>query len=1014
MSTLHPTLGPACRRLALRLCTVLAAGPASVGVAADPATLGDVHHTAWTLADGAPVDIWALAQASDGQLWLGTGTGLYRFDGVQFRRHDPAPGGLASTNITALSLFGDDEAWVGYHAGGASRLGPAGVEHFPLEAGFPPGMVYRFERDGDGVTWVATESGLARLRDGRWQRLGDDDGYGHDHADWLLLGSDGTLWVATGSTVVYLPPGAPRFLGTGVAGTRHGVLAQDDAGRMWYSDRRYGTGPLPAPEATAAPGTATAAGARWPFAAKRMRFDRSGALWATDGERGGVLRALPGQPAPQRHERRHGLTSDVAVPVLEDREGNIWVGTNLGLNRYRPRDVHLIEAGKSAALAHFALFRTADGRARLVQDGVVYQIEGHRLRRLADGLPQPLAGVADDSGMTWLLGETGVWRWPSESAQPVAQALPFAGAGRDVLAMAADGRGGLFLSGRAAGIHHFDGFAWRHLQVPVRGPVTVLAADGCDGLWVGAGSNRVALRKDGRWRVFDGDGALRVGAVTAIHCARGQVLIAGERGLARFRDGDVRSLAAAQVGGLVNVTGIAADAASWWFNGSAGLVQMAADELDRAYDDPAHLPGHRVFDQLDGMPGVALQARPAPTLAIDRDGVLLIAGNQGAAWLDPARIRRNPWPPKATIHGLATDAGAALPGDGQRLPEGTTQVRFDYGAASLTVPERVHFRYRLDGVDADWQDAGNRRQAFYSNLGPGPYRFQVMAANNDGVWSTEGAALDFSIAPTFLQSRGFLVACALLVLTVLWLLHQVRVRTASARLRERLEAGHQERERIARELHDTLLQGFQGLLLRFQAIADQLPQRTPVRDQLDAALDRAEQVLGEGRDRVSGLRGESTGEGSLADALREVGKDYASAGPVDFQVQVRGEPRPLRPLVQDELFLVGREALVNAFLHAQARRVAVDIRHGASALELAIQDDGCGLDPRLLAAGSRRGHWGLAGMHERSQRLGGTLAIHSSAGTGTRVSVQLAARRAYSDAGRPRLWQRLLRRGSAS
>jgi len=334
---------------------------------------------------------------------------------------------------------------------------------------------------------------------------------------------------------------------------------------------------------------------------------------------------------------------------------------------------------------------------------------------------------------------------------------------------------------------------------------------------------------------------------------------------------------------------------------------------------------------------------------------------------------------------------------GQRLPPRTRSLSIDYTALSLSIPERVRFRYRLDGVDEDWQDVGTRRQAFYTNLDPGRYRFRVIASNDDGVWNETGAALKFSIEPAFFETAWFRAVCVLLALVALYALHCWRLQLAKARLRDKLQERLAERERIARELHDTLLQSVSGLILRFDADARRLPPNEPVRQSLQKSLERADEVLLEGRSRVLDLRSSGKPDTALVESLGEAGRALAQHQAARFSLVQEGSPRPLDPLVQEEVSLIAREALLNAFRHAEASVVELRIDHGGKALQLRIQDDGRGIEPQYLNGPGRPGHWGLTGMRERAEKIRAELDILCKDGGGTQVRLRIPAAVAYRD-----------------
>ena len=324
----------------------------------------------------------------------------------------------------------------------------------------------------------------------------------------------------------------------------------------------------------------------------------------------------------------------------------------------------------------------------------------------------------------------------------------------------------------------------------------------------------------------------------------------------------------------------------------------------------------------------------------------------------------------------------------------TKNLRIEYTAGSLTIPERVRFRYRLDGFDNEWQDAGGRREVFYTNLAPGEYSFHVTASNNDGVWNPIAASLRFTIIPAFYQTTWFRVLCGCVCLILLWLLYDFRMRQIRAKVRGRLEERLAERERIARDLHDTLLQGVEGLVLRFQAVANRIPRREPARALMERALERADQVLDEGRDRVMNLRATAGDMGELTQVLAAAGKQLALVHPAEFTATIEGVPRDLHPIVREELLLVGREALANAFRHARAGRIEAEVSYRETALKVRVRDDGLGIDPEVLERG-RPGHWGLLGMRERARNIRANLRVWSEPGAGTEVELWLPAKLAY-------------------
>jgi signal transduction histidine kinase len=399
------------------------------------------------------------------------------------------------------------------------------------------------------------------------------------------------------------------------------------------------------------------------------------------------------------------------------------------------------------------------------------------------------------------------------------------------------------------------------------------------------------------------------------------------------------------------------------------------------------------------MPWSVQLVRPTPALVEAGDGKLWLALTGHLGYIDPHDLVRNPVAPPVRITSLLASGREYLPQAFPiELPQGTTQLRIPYTAYSFAAPDRVRFKYRLEGFEKDWQDAGDRREATYTNIAPGAYRFQVIAANNDGVWNETGAALGFVVLPAFYQTTWFYILCIIAGGSLLVLLYRLRLHQVTSAVRLRLEERIVERERIARELHDTLLQGLQGLILRFQAGTNRVSPQDPGRRVLESALERADQVLIEGRNRVKGLRASAQMQGDLPAALEKVGEQLAQDSDVRFSLAIEGTPRSVHPILKEEAFLIVREALTNAFRHACASSVEAEIIYSRAELRLRVRDNGRGIAESVLAHGVP-GHWGLAGMRERAQRIRGQLEIWTRAGAGTEVQLRLGASLAYREPG---------------
>jgi signal transduction histidine kinase len=335
-----------------------------------------------------------------------------------------------------------------------------------------------------------------------------------------------------------------------------------------------------------------------------------------------------------------------------------------------------------------------------------------------------------------------------------------------------------------------------------------------------------------------------------------------------------------------------------------------------------------------------------------------------------------------------------------RIPPRLSDLEIDYTAFSLVAPEKVLFRYKLENHDSDWHDVGTRRQAFYNDLPPGNYRFRVIASNNSGVWNETGASLDFVVDAAYYQTTWFILSVVAAFLIMLFGIYQLRVRQVARQFDRTLEARIGERTRIARDLHDTLLQSFHGLLLRFQTASNLLPGRAAeAKQQLDIAIDQAAEAITEGRDAVQGLRFSTVETNDLALAIQTIGEELGTNVPgensSEFRVEVEGTPRDLHPILRDEIYRIATEALRNAFRHAEALQIEVEIRYDERQFRLRIRDDGKGIDRNILNGDGRGGHYGLPGMRERAGLIGGKLTVWSELDSGTEVELTVPASKAY-------------------
>lgn len=967
-------------------------------------TIRQHHHTAWTAKDGAPPEIWAMDQGPDGFLWLGTGSGLHRFDGVRFEQFQLAPGQrLASIDITAVEVVASDEAWIGYSDGGISHLRGGRVTTFLEKDGISPGMVVRLVQDRDGILWAASHGGLARFEKGHWRKLGEDWGIPAEMTVDLFLARDGTFWLSSAQSIYFLRPGARQFEPTGAI-AHHATFTQTPDGRMWVADTLHGLRPMPNYPAgesrnlwTLKPATATDA-----LAAASYAIDRGGAIWGTDRVRGGIFRFNPRQRTQRTQslqasdvevfQRTDGLTSDRSIPILTDREGNIWVGTNAGLNRFRTADILRDTAVPSATAFGYSIAAMPD--ATYITDGVTL------FRAAPNEDARPFARLAEPARTILFRSRDGVL-WHSNRGQVLRlrdnkrsqMPLPAGVVDQNIRAIAEDGAGILWVA-FPSGTYQLADSTWSG-KVDLGLPTPSIAeSDPAGPVWFGFTDGRVSRHDAAGMRVYTAHDGLKVGGVEDIKIRDGVVWVVGEFGVARLDNERFHSVGAERVEPLFGISGIGWTAGGdFLFNGLLGVVRMKAEEVRKVFADPLYSPTYRVYDRTDGMPGVAQQGSHSPTIVTGADGRIWLISNNGVAVLADDDSDLNRLAPPVVILS-ATAQGAAYSTSGPLiLPAGTSSLTIAYTAASLGVPERIRFRYQLETLDMEWVDAGGHREASYSNLGPGRYRFRVLAANEDNVWNTDGATLGIEIPPTFLQSWQFKLLCALIVLGLLWLAYSRRLRFVADRIHMRMSERMEERERISRELHDTLLQSVQAMTFHFQEAVQDLPKDSPARAKLEGVLDRADAVIVEGRSRVQNLR--TTRDCDIERIIAAIITDITFDSGVDIHVTTVGNPRALEPLVAEEVARIASEAIFNIWRHADASQVAIEIGHGTNFC-LRIADNGVGLAPEIADKGQKEGHFGLTGMRERARNVRGSFNLRTLPGGGTEVTLTVPGLIAYS------------------
>jgi len=987
---------------ALAVSGVLAAAAAHAQPA--PPSARQLDHASWTIRDGAPTGVRAFTQSPDGVLWIGSATGLYRFDGVRFEPFEPPSSQpLASLSISQLLALPDSVLWIGYGVGGVSVLARGGVVSYGTSDGLPEGTVNALARDSAGVIWVATTTGLARLQGSSWQRFGPESGYPGGMTSDLLVDRRGTLWAPNSAGVFVLPRGASRFVRHSPpldpTGSGAGVPREAPDGSVWGASTTLGLTRLTDSAGRATPVRPEAAGLRMTWG---LYVDRRANAWmiadaglvrvplATSATRG----RLDAEPV--------SLTTGPHVnAVLEDREGNVWVGTAGGIERFRepkltPLALPLPMSGPSLAPADDGsvwLASFSQGLLRVGERAVPHP-----------GVPADITSAYRDlDGALWFGGPAGMWHAPAGAARQGTRftrvALPEEPGAGDVQAIARTLDGDLWVSirgGRAKGVFRRRGAAWSLAPLPaiLSNQLALTAvADSAGRVWLGYVGSRLALVAGNSTRVYSDADGLQVGTVTALLVRGPRLWIGGETGLTMLEGGRFRSVAATEM--LRGITGIVETTdGDLWLNGAGGITHIEAAEVRSALQHPAYRAQAERFDYHDGLDGTAPQVRPLPSAIQGTDGRLWFTTETGVVWLDPARIRRNRLAPPVQIRAVNAAGRRYEAGSRVILPARISQVQIAYTALSLAIPDRVRFRYRLAGVDTAWTEAGTRREAYYTNPEPGRYRFQVTAANEDGVWNPDGALLEFEVAPAFYQTFLFRGGLVLLIAglggAAAALVQRRRHRQAQAALKHRYEATLAERGRIAQDLHDTLLQGFAGVTLQLKTAELALPEQPDVAAETILRVQQlARASLREARERVWDMRETSLGSDDLLAALESMARERTANTGIEVSGMAAGPRRRLSRPVEDAAFRIGREAVVNAVRHAEARRIEIHAEFGATTLRLEVRDDGRGFTLEEGEEAGRRGHFGLSGARERARAMGGHCDFRPRPGGGTIVELEL-------------------------
>jgi signal transduction histidine kinase/ligand-binding sensor domain-containing protein len=1013
--------GAAVTLAALALCPRALALDASLDVS-------QYAHKAWKLREGfTKGPIKAIAQTPDGYLWLATEFGLLRFDGVKVVPWEPPTDQpLPSTWVISLLAARDGTLWIGTSNGLASWK-DGKLTRFPQLVGQ---RVFKLIEDRDGSVWAGT-FGTPTGRLCAIQRSGvhcyGEDGQLGLGVIGLYQDKKGSLWVGVMDGVWRWSPGAPEFHPMPGELDSLRSFAEADDGALLISTRsgirRLVDSKI---DAYRPPGLESQ------FQIQALLRDRDGSLWIGTRDRG-LLHVHGGRT--DVFAASQGLSGNYVATLFEDREGSIWVVTDDGLDQFHGLAVVTFGAKQGLSGGYASVQAAADGTVWFAAPFGLNRWDRGAITVPRTGSPKldgklngesPNSLFLDDRGRLWVSTIGGVGYLENDRFVQ----LRIASRG-SVIAFAEDAEGNIWISDVTQGLFRVSArlegqqTAWADLG-RTDFATTLVADPSKVGLWLGFYDGGIAYVREGQVRVtYSAKDGLGDGRVHRLQIDRdGTLWAATDGGLSRLKNGRIAT--------MTRKNGLPCDPVHWaleddahalWLYMPCGLVRIAAAEVaawSAAADaDRSAIASIRtsVFDSSDG---VGVRVEPTgytPIVAKSTDGRLWFQSYDGMSVIDPSHIPRNTLAPSVQIERVVSDRtphpvlGAIGP---LRLPALSRDLEIDYTALSLVAPEKNQFKVMLEGWDSDWQNVGTQRQKLYSNLPPRNYRFRVIASNNSGVWNETGATLVFSIATAYYQTTWFAAVSIVATVALLWGAYQWRLRQVAYAYESRLQERVNERTRIARDLHDTLLQSFHGVLIRFQAATNSLPDADAKRN-FERAIDQGSQAITEGRDAVQNLRASTVLTNDLAEAICTLGRELAIAPGADgkttppvVDVVVEGTSRDLHPILRDDLYRIAGEALRNAFRHAGAHRIEVRIRYEDARLQIRVSDDGKGFAPAVLTE-PRPGHFGLVGMRERAELIGGHLEVWSKEGLGTEIELTVPAVAAYATPPAKRPWSWLAR-----
>jgi ligand-binding sensor domain-containing protein/signal transduction histidine kinase len=942
-------------------------------------------HTSWG-SDYGLDSLRKLAQTPDGYLWIATSSGLVRFDGVRFTRYARADG-QSLDNSVPLMVDPDGSLWVGTHGVVIAHLQSGKFRAYTSRDGLPSEEIHSLFRDSRGVLWVGTRGhGIFRMAHDRFEKLSLGIPPGA-FIPGFLEDSDHALWIATwGNGVFRLQDGRLRAFSVkdGLPDAHVVSLYRDHLGKIWTA----GVNGISAWNGTRFVGQpAVNSALRYGYAMNCIE-DRDGNLWIAAWS--GLLRLRAGQVT--KIDTSSGFSAaDFLWDVFEDREGNIWAASNSGLDRFRDAQVRTFTRRNG-------LFRqTAAFKWPIVADrsAGVWIASGRQVVRIAAGettawpIALPSGSEPDtilsepDSG--FLVGfDRGLKHWSPAHASLTPELEDL-----DIRCLFQARDGSVWIGTANRGLLHWKSYPRPETRLDAVIPdrfITTLTEDRDGTIWAGSHGGGLYRIEAQQVQHFGQGEGLQSSMVYSVFADRkGALWIGTADGLSWFQDGRIRTVSSDQ--GLRSDMILAILDDPWdrlWFLSHSAIASIEKKSLTEWAAGQLPKLNPTYYRSADGWQESSTEGT-FPDAVQSVDGHLWFAISDGFAEVTPANpglSHKFEFP--VVVEDVTIDGTTHSEPNRDQVPPGGYSVEIRYAALTLSSSDTVQFRYRLEGVDNNWVEAGTRRTAFYSSLTPGAHRFRVQASTGDDLWR-EAPALVVEQLPFFYQTRWFALLASAAALSLAFFLYRLHLQQAIDRIQLGFQERMDERTRIAEELHDTVMQAISGSTMLMENAAEKVPDSLPVvKGTLLRAMDKLDAALAESRAALRGLRGSVNLEKNLARQLSDAADDENRRG-IGFDLIVTGESRGIRPVIHYEVFRVGSEAIGNAFKHADATLVRVELEY-LDGFRLSVRDNGKGIADEVLQRG-RDGHYGLEGMRKRAERIGATLEVYSRAGEGTEVDL---------------------------